>query len=114
LRFDPIIPPMCQLLERLQGEQPHNPTDRVCILRECEKSLNRACRMTGISRITHHDLPHLFATRCIEAGVDIPAVARWLGHVHGGALAMRVYGRLRREHSAAMAQRVTFGRIKAD
>ena len=53
----------------------------------------------GIERITHHDLRHLFATRCIEAGVDIPTVSRWLGHVDGGALAMKVYGHLRRTHS---------------
>jgi len=33
---------------------------------------------------------------------------RWLGHKDGGALAMRVYGHLRDQHSAAMAQRVTF------
>src|ERR1041385_3250571 len=58
-------------------------------------------------------LRHLFATRCIEAGVDIPTVSRWLGHVDGGALAMRTYGHLRREHSAAMAQRVTFESIAA-
>jgi len=24
------------------------------------------------------DLRHLFATRCIESGVDIPTVSRWL------------------------------------
>lgn len=38
---------------------------------------------------------HLFATRCIESGVDIPTVRRWLGHEDGGALAMRTYGQLR-------------------
>jgi integrase len=59
-------------------------------------------------RITHHDLRHLFATRCIESGVDIPTVSRWLGHKDGGALAMRVYGHLRDAHSADMAKRVTF------
>jgi hypothetical protein len=41
-------------------------------------------------------------------GVDIPTVAHWLGHSDGGALAMKVYGHLRREHSASMAQKVTF------
>jgi integrase len=35
----------------------------------------------------------------IESGVDIPTVSRWLGHKDGGALAMRVYGHLRQEHS---------------
>jgi len=34
-------------------------------------------------------LRHLFATRCIESGVDIPTVSRWLGHKDGGALAMK-------------------------
>jgi integrase len=108
LRFVPVIPPMLGLLERLRGDQSPEPTDRVCILGECQKSLTRACAIVGIKRIPHHDLRHLFATRCIEAGVDIPTVARWLGHSDGGALAMRVYGHLRREHSREMAQKVKF------
>jgi hypothetical protein len=48
------------------------------------------------------------ATRCIEAGVDIPAVSRWLGHQHGGALCMRTYGHLPDEHSQRAALKVTF------
>ena len=108
-RFIPIIPAMLELLKRLQVKKRPEPGDRVCVLGECEKSLTRACRIVGCARITHHDLRHLFATRCIEAGVDIPTVSRWLGHVDGGALAMKVYGHLRRDHSATMAQRVTFG-----
>lgn len=127
MRQVPIIPPMRQLLERLRQEQNPQPSNRVCLVGECEKALTSACgvkngerlkRMRrgkevelgiGIERITHHDLRHLFATRCIETGVDIPTVSRWLGHSDGGALAMKTYGHLRREHSAAMAQRVTFG-----
>src|SRR5439155_26118463 len=62
----------------------------------------------GADRITHHDLRHLFATRCIESGVDIPTVSRWLGHKDGGTLAMKTYGHLRREHSIAQAQKVSF------
>jgi site-specific recombinase XerD len=50
----------------------------------------------------------LFATTCIESGVDIPTVSRWLGHKDGGALAMKVYGHLREQHSSNMAQRVSF------
>jgi integrase len=61
-----------------------------------------------MSNITHHDLRHLFATRRIESGVDIPTVSRWLGHKDGGALAMKTYGHLRIKHTQAMAQKVKF------
>jgi len=103
----PIIPDMKSLLDKL-AKKPHRPQDAVCAVGEREKSLTRACRLLGIPRITHHDLRHLFATRWIESGVDIPTVSRWLGHSDGGALAMKVYGHLRDQHSAAMAQKVTF------
>jgi integrase len=103
----PIIPDLRQLLERLRLGNPE-PTEPICKVGECEKSLTRACKVVGITKITHHDLRHLFATRCIEASVDIPTVSRWLGHSDGGALAMKVYGHLREQHSAAMAQKVTF------
>ena len=41
--------------------------------------------------------------------MDIPTVARWLGHKDGGALAMRVYGHLRQEHSFRQIKLVNFG-----
>jgi integrase len=56
----------------------------------------------------HHCFRHFFATTCIESGVDIPTIARWLGHSDGGALAMRTYGHLRAEHSAGQALKVAF------
>src|SRR6516225_1456818 len=80
-------------------------------VRECRKAFHRACTKFAAGRTTHHDLRHLFATRCIESGVDIPTVSRWLGHKDGGALAMKTYGHLRREHSIAQAQRVTFAPV---
>jgi len=67
-----------------------------------------ACRKLGVAHMTHHDLRHLFATTCIESGVDIPTVSRWLGHADGGALAMRTYGHLRPEHSLEAAKKVSF------
>jgi integrase len=105
-RLVPIIPDMRGLLTRLHDGQ--KPEDKICELGECEKSLTRACKLIGIPKLTHHDLRHLFATRCIEAGVDIPTVSRWLGHSDGGALAMKVYGHLRDKHSASMGAKVTF------
>jgi integrase len=108
VRFVPIIPQMRELLTRLKEANPA-PETNVCLVGECEKSLTNACKKLQIHRITHHDLRHLFATRCIESGVDVPTVSHWLGHSDGGALAMKTYGHLRREHSATMAQKVTFG-----
>jgi integrase len=113
-RAIPIIEPMRELLDRLSiaRKEPRNPKRQgkgyVVTVTECREALETACEKVGIERITHHDLRHLFATRCIESGVDIPTVSRWLGHKDGGALAMRTYGHLRDEHSQAMAQKVTF------
>ena len=105
----PMIPDMHRLLERLRSEcgdeAPDAPVMRV---RECQKAMDRAAHVIGMRRVTHHDLRHLFATRAIEAGVDIPTVSRWLGHKDGGALAMKAYGHLRDHHSVEMAQKVTF------
>ena len=105
-----MIPEMRRLLERLRANRPETkPGSPVMRVRECQGSITRACREIEIARFTHHDLRHLFATRCIESGVDIPTVSRWLGHKDGGALAMKVYGHLRDQHSVTMAQKVSFG-----
>lgn len=107
VRRVPILPDMEVLLTRLK-EKLGSATGRVLQVDECNGALVRACKEVGIKKLTHHDLRHLFATRCIESGVDIPTVSRWLGHKDGGALAMKTYGHLRNEHSQAMAQRVKF------
>jgi integrase len=114
LRRVPLIPDARALFQRMRSERPGEPLDaKLFRVAECQKSLDRACKKVGTDRITHHDMRHLFATRCIESGVDIPTVSRWLGHKDGGALAMKTYGHLRREHSIAQAQRVSFAPVTA-
>jgi integrase len=85
------------------------PSDRVFRLSEAQKSIDRACAVLGIQRVTHHDFRHLFATRCIEAGVDFLTISRWMGHNDGGVLVMKTYGHLRQDHSQTMAAKVSFG-----
>jgi integrase len=115
LRRVPLIPDARALFQRMRSERADEPLDaKVFRVAECQKSLDRAAKKVGMDRITHHDLRHLFATRCIESGVDIPTVSRWLGHKDGGALAMKTYGHLRREHSIEQAQRVTFTRASTN
>jgi integrase len=110
IRVIPMIPDMKRFLEQIRSEKPENEwlENPVVGVRECQKAIDSACKKLGITRFTHHDLRHLFATRCIESGVDIPTVSRWLGHKDGGALAMKTYGHLRDLHSTAMAQKVMY------
>jgi integrase len=106
-RSIPIFPPLAALITEMRTRRGVEP-DKAPILRvhECLGSLKSACRRVGIKALTHHDLRHLFATSCIESGVDIPTVSRWLGHSDGGNLAMKTYGHLRQEHSDAQAAKV--------
>lgn len=113
IRRVPMIPEMFELLQGLRAERAdESASQAVMRVHECQKAIDSACKKLGVARFTHHDLRHLFATRCIESGVDIPTVSRWLGHKDGGALAMKVYGHLRDQHSVSMAQRVSFGPVK--
>lgn len=117
----PMIPAARSLLEKIHKRReewatefvdgkPHVPKETpVLIVREAQKSLNRACVKLEVNRLTHHDLRDAFATTCIESGVDVPTVAAWLGHADGGALLMRVYQHHRRPHSIAQAAKVDFG-----
>jgi integrase len=105
----PIIPTLAALIAEMRARRGNEPAvNPIVRVKTCLGSLKSACREVGIKPLTHHDLRHYFATRCIEAGVDIPTVSRWLGHSDGGALAMKVYGHLRQEHSDAQAARVQF------
>jgi hypothetical protein len=85
------------------------PADLVIGIKSARKCLETACRHMGFPAYSHHDFRHFFATTGIEAGVDIPTVSRWLGHKDGGALAMKVYGHLRQEHSFSQIKLVSFG-----
>jgi integrase len=110
----PQIPAMVTLLASIRARRvregvvkdPANLTGLIFRVKECQKSIDRACKALGIVRLTHHDFRHYFATVCIESGVDIPTVSRWLGHADGGALAMKTYGHLRQEHSLTQAAKV--------
>jgi integrase len=112
IRRVPMIAEMRQLLECLRETRGEAlPAARVMRVGECQKAMEAAVKKLGISHLTHHDLRHLFATRCIESGVDIPTVSRWLGHKDGGGLAMKVYGHLRNQHSTSMAKLVSFAPV---
>jgi integrase len=105
----PLFPQLRQLLEKLRQAHPNaKPEDKVLPTKSLSTVLRSSCKQLGLHHLTHHDLRHLFATRCIESGVDLPTVGAWLGHGDGGQTAMKVYGHLRRAHSQEQAKTVNF------
>jgi len=112
-RWIPIIPAMERLLDDLTTN-PRYPRSKerkvgnfVLAVRECQKSIDRACTKLEIRRFTHHDLRHLFITSCVESGVDFLTIAKWVGH-RDASLIAKTYGHLRTDHSQAMAAKVAF------
>ncbi|MEM9479272.1 MAG: site-specific integrase [Verrucomicrobiota bacterium] len=108
IRRIPMISDARALLERMRMNSEEEPYSPVCRVTDARGTMRRACDEMGMELLTHHDMRHFFATICIESGVDVPTVAKWLGHKDGGALAMKTYGHLRDEHSQAAAQKVSF------
>ena len=112
----PLIPDARALFERMRSERHGEPLDaKVFRVGECQKALDRACKKVGADRITHHDLRHLFATRCIESGVDIPTVsplARTQRRRRAGNENLRPLA-ARAQHRASAACNVCSGRREA-
>ena len=103
-RVIPFVKGLRETLEALRRVAGNRET--VIPQAECKRSLRTACELAGLHRLTHHDFRHLFTTRCIESGVDIPTVARWRGDKDGGAMLVKTYFHLLDDHSRRMAERV--------
>src|SRR6185312_14654193 len=80
----PLFPPLKKLLEKMKkaaGGEPHGLIFKVKSIR---RVLRSACKAVHTPFLTHHDLRHYFATRCMEnPAIDIPTISRWLGHKDG-------------------------------
>ena len=109
-RTIPLFPALRKLLERICEERklPEGSPARFFEFKDIRQALGSACRRAGLPNFGHHALRHFFCSNAIEAGIDFKAIAGWLGHKDGGVLVAKTYGHLRAEHSAAMAQRMTF------
>ncbi len=103
-RTIPFVNGICSILDELRsGAKKNGP---ILPYRNVRRALDKSCRRAGLPHLSHHDFRHLFATRCIESGVDVPTAARWLGHQDGGALLAKTYFHLVDRHSREMAARV--------
>ncbi|QJE98002.1 tyrosine-type recombinase/integrase [Luteolibacter luteus] len=102
----PLTSTARDVLAELKQVKQHGGGDPVMPMKSPRLALEGACDRLGLSHLRIHDLRHIFATRCIEAGVDIPTIASWLGHKDGGALAAKTYGHVIEKHSEAQILKV--------
>ena len=102
-RAIPLIGEVREVLDRLWA---CSSGDKLLPQFTARKGLESACRRAGLPPLSHHSMRRLFATRCIESGVDLPTAARWLGHSDGGALLGKTYFHLLDGHSREMAGKV--------
>lgn len=107
IRHVPINPQLADLLERIQARTGAT-AGRILTTRNPVRLIRRGCEAVGIEPMTRYDFRHLFATRCVESGIDAPTLAIWLGHKDGGALALRVYVHPTTDHEHRSAARVRF------
>lgn len=102
-RLVPVSGPLAGLIAEMRKD---NSKGRVFYMTSPRRALHSACEACKLPTMRVHDLRHFFATWCIESGIDIPTVAKWLGHKDGGALAMRTYGHVRDTHSLAAVKKL--------
>lgn len=103
-RVVPISEPLRAILARLHEVTGYG--EHCITAKSPRRALSSACRSLGLPHLRIHDLRHWFATWAIQSGVDIPTVAKWLGHKDGGALAMKTYGHIRDDHSLEQVARL--------
>ena len=103
----PMIPEMRELCKKLLFDYPG--AGPIFPIADPRKALKNSCKEAGIAELTNHDMRHLFVTRCIESNIDVRTIAYFVGHRDNGALILKTYGHVRREHAQEMAAKINFG-----
>jgi len=101
----PISPPLREILERLKPKE-GKAEGSLFTMQRPREALSNACKRLKMPHLRIHDLRHFFASFSLECGVDVPTVARWLGHKDGGALVLKTYAHIRDDHSLASAAKL--------
>jgi integrase len=108
-RFIPIHHRLATLIRQIKKHRalvfPH---ESVLVCKRIDKAIKKACILLNTPYLRHHDLRHYFATKAVQSGVDMPTIAKWLGHADGGVLAMKVYSNIIDQHSLQASEKLNF------
>ena len=100
----PIMAELREVVDRRRGI-----VGRLWSIKSPRLAMTRACERLKLARVTRYMCRHFFATRCLESGVDVPTVAKWLGHRDGGITLMKTYSHVTDKHGLEAAKRVRLG-----
>lgn len=98
----PMVEGLREVLDRLRAL---TETGFVLPRGNVKATITKAAKRAGL-KWSPYVCRHYYATRCIECGVDVPTVSRWMGHSDGGTQLSVRYFHLMDSHSVRMAERV--------
>lgn len=75
-----LLPILISLYERRKSEYVISDTDGFVSPRTYEYRFHRILKECNVPSINYHALRHTFATRCVEAGMDVKTLSELLGH----------------------------------
>ena len=108
-RFLPIHPRLATLIQKIKEHRTFVlSNEQVLICKRIDKAIRKACNSLKIPYLRHHDLRHYFATQAVQSGIDMPTIAKLLGHADGGVLAMKVYSNIIDQHSFKASKKLNF------
>lgn len=82
----------CLLAHKEQSVLPYviSSTDTFISPRTYDYRYHKTLKSCGISTTNYHALRHIFATRCIESGMDLKSLSEILGHANA-AITLNIY-----------------------
>ena len=82
--FSSLLPVLKQIEKNRKSDFVISSEESFVSPRTYENRYHQVCKQAGIRRVNYHTLRHTFATRCIEAGVDVKSLSEILGHANVG------------------------------
>ena len=100
-----LVPALTEMRRRESGRFVVSSGDRPTAIRSYQRSFEALLRRLGIGHKGFHALRHTFATRALEAGMDVKTLSEILGHKNANVTLQR-YAHSMPEHKREMMDRV--------